>query len=139
MQLKNIYYELIKLINLFIKDIIPFIDKNWESMTSAPRRTKSTWHTTISRSMTRDDVFQSKSENSETLHGLRDLNLEKIGPYNEINKLVLNTSRLNNDIRPNELNGKRGSKRKATDSSFSNSYYGTTNNPSSIYLILFNC
>jgi Set1/Ash2 histone methyltransferase complex subunit ASH2 len=34
-----------------LKDIIPFIDKNWEALTSAPRRVKSTWHATISRSM----------------------------------------------------------------------------------------
>jgi Set1/Ash2 histone methyltransferase complex subunit ASH2 len=33
------------------KEIIPFIDKHWEELTNAPRRVKSTWHSTISRSM----------------------------------------------------------------------------------------
>ena len=33
------------------EDVINFIEKNWESMTTAPRRTRSTWHATVSRSM----------------------------------------------------------------------------------------
>ena len=42
------------------KEIIPFIDKNWDAMTNVPRRSKPTWHATISRSMTREDVFKTK-------------------------------------------------------------------------------
>jgi Set1/Ash2 histone methyltransferase complex subunit ASH2 len=63
------------------KEIIPFIDKNWDAMTSVARRSKPTWHATISRSMTREDVFKTKSESrtSEPLYGLKETALEKIG------------------------------------------------------------
>lgn len=75
------------------RDIIPFIEKNWEAMTSAPRRTKSTWHATISRSMTRDDVFVTQENvTNEHLYSLRDHLLEKVGPFNENIKLVGTTN-----------------------------------------------
>lgn len=105
------------------EEVINFIEKNWESMTTAPRRTRSTWHATVSRSMTREDVFISKSENSESFYGLRDLSLEKIGPYNENLKLILGPSRLNSENRLNMNNDgfyKRGSKRKVNEASYSN-------------------
>ena len=76
------------------------------------------------------------------MHGLRDFNFEKIGPFNEANKLILGTSRLGNDGRQNSdvsnpTSSKRGSKRKANDSTYgNNSYYGTNgNNSSSIEFI----
>lgn len=112
------------------RDIIPFIDQNWEALTNAPRRVKPTWHATISRSMTREDVFQTtqiKGDIAETLHGLKDLSYEKIGPFNDQNKLVLGSSRLANDGRQSaeiSSSSKRGSKRKANDSSSSGSSYG---------------
>ena len=33
------------------KDIIPYIDKHWESLTTMPRRIKLTWHNTIVKTM----------------------------------------------------------------------------------------
>jgi Set1/Ash2 histone methyltransferase complex subunit ASH2 len=105
------------------KEVINFIERNWESMTIAPRRTRSTWHTTVMRSMTREDVFTSKTENSEPYYGLREPALEKIGPYNENLKLILGPTRLNSDSRLNSSNDpqtKRGPKRKASDSAYSN-------------------
>jgi hypothetical protein len=77
-------------------------------------------------------VFQSRTENSEVLHGLRDLNLERIGPFNETNKLSFGTSRLNNETRQTaDLNGKRGSKRKANDPTYGSSSYYDKNDKSS--------
>jgi len=75
------------------------------------------------RSMTREDVFTSKTENSEPYYGLREPALEKIGPYNENLKLILGPTRLNSDSRLNSSNDpqtKRGPKRKASDSAYSN-------------------
>jgi Set1/Ash2 histone methyltransferase complex subunit ASH2 len=74
------------------KEIIPFIDKNWDAMTSVARRSKPTWHATISRSMTREDVFKTKTESrtSEPLYGLKETALEKIGK-NKIDALQLTT------------------------------------------------
>lgn len=115
------------------EDVINFIEKNWESMTTAPRRTRSTWHATVSRSMTREDVFISKIENSEPYYGLRELALEKIGPYNENMKLILGPSRLgstdnrlnSNEAQTQNSSAKRGSKRKVNESSYSN--FNSTN------------
>lgn len=36
------------------KDIVPFIDKNWESLTSMPRRTKNAWHNTVLKTMAKE-------------------------------------------------------------------------------------
>lgn len=33
------------------KEIIPYIDKHWESLTSMPRRIKLTWHNTVAKTM----------------------------------------------------------------------------------------
>jgi hypothetical protein len=48
-------------------------------------------------SQTREDVFMTRIENNEVVHGLREACLDKIGPYNENIKLVLAPSRLNNN------------------------------------------
>ncbi|KAK8758927.1 hypothetical protein V5799_003437, partial [Amblyomma americanum] len=50
------------------KDIIPFIERNWENMTTVARRVKQTWHTTVYKTMTKDtDVFvcEEKNESGE--------------------------------------------------------------------------
>ncbi|XP_077506903.1 set1/Ash2 histone methyltransferase complex subunit ASH2-like isoform X3 [Amblyomma americanum] len=73
------------------KDIIPFIERNWENMTTVPRRVKQTWHTTVYKTMTKDtDVFvcEEKNESGEAtdahpLFGLVLTELEKIGPNYE--------------------------------------------------------
>ena len=40
---KTLYYK--------DKDIIPYIDKHWESLTTMPRRIKLTWHNTVVKTM----------------------------------------------------------------------------------------
>lgn len=73
------------------KEIIPFIEKNWENMTTVPRRVKQTWHTTVYKTMTKDtDVFvcEEKTESGEVTDahpyfGLIVTDVEKIGPSYE--------------------------------------------------------
>jgi hypothetical protein len=96
---------------------------------------------------TREDVFMTRIENDEVVHGLRETSLEKIGPYNENIKLVLAPSRLNNNdnrsipIQQASENGpskslnatnsylssssKRGSKRKTSESSTGQGSYNS--------------
>ncbi|KAK2167631.1 hypothetical protein LSH36_26g15118 [Paralvinella palmiformis] len=64
------------------KDIIPFIEANWENLTTGPRKVKQTWHTTIAKTMMKDSaIFQYKEDSSgETVFGLMNLDLTKIGP-----------------------------------------------------------
>ncbi|XP_064457594.1 set1/Ash2 histone methyltransferase complex subunit ASH2-like [Ornithodoros turicata] len=73
------------------KEIIPFIEKNWEHMTTVPRRIKQTWHTTVYKTMLKDtDIFASeeKSESGEItdaypFFGLALTDLERISPNYE--------------------------------------------------------
>lgn len=120
------------------RDIIPFIDKYWEALTSAPRRVKVTWHATVTRTLSREEVFVTKSENGENIYTLRDLSLEKIGPFNESFKTMTSSSSSKNALGEttslinNSQNGsisgmaKRGSKRKVNDSGAQNFSSGST-------------
>ncbi|XP_050052258.1 set1/Ash2 histone methyltransferase complex subunit ASH2 [Dermacentor andersoni] len=104
------------------KEIIPFIEKNWENMTTVPRRVKQTWHTTVYKTMTKDtDVFvcEEKTESGEVTDahpyfGLILTDLEKIGPNYE--SLVRGSQGRNVDSQVssgNPVPGKgRGTKRK---------------------------
>ena len=40
------------------KEIIPYVDKRWEALTTTQRRVKNTWHTTVSKTLLKTiDVF----------------------------------------------------------------------------------
>ncbi|XP_041364541.1 set1/Ash2 histone methyltransferase complex subunit ASH2-like [Gigantopelta aegis] len=63
------------------KDIIPYIDKNWEDLTTNPRRIKLTWHTTIHKIMAKEsEMFLCDEMMSDTTFGLLNQDLSKIGP-----------------------------------------------------------
>lgn len=34
-----------------LQEIIPFIDKQWENLTTQTRRTKQTWHATVAKTL----------------------------------------------------------------------------------------
>nr|QDF21435.1 set1 Ash2 histone methyltransferase complex subunit ASH2 [Brachionus koreanus] len=114
------------------RDIIPFIDKYWEALTCAPRRVKVTWHATVTRTLSREEVFVTKNENGENIYSLRDLSLEKIGPFNENFKTMTSSSSSKhalgestsfiNNFQNGSSSGmvKRGSKRKVNDSASQN-------------------
>ncbi|XP_076326631.1 set1/Ash2 histone methyltransferase complex subunit ASH2-like isoform X9 [Tachypleus tridentatus] len=73
------------------KEIIPFIEKHWEHMTTMARRVKQTWHTTVHKTMLKDtDIFTCEEcmldgDSSETypLFGLVSQNIKKIAPCYE--------------------------------------------------------
>ncbi|ESN99523.1 hypothetical protein HELRODRAFT_185811 [Helobdella robusta] len=62
-------------------DIIPYIETNWELLTSSPRRVKNTWHSSISKTMLKDpSIFTTKEGGADTTFGLVNEDLSKIGP-----------------------------------------------------------
>ncbi|XP_070544616.1 set1/Ash2 histone methyltransferase complex subunit ASH2-like [Ptychodera flava] len=121
------------------KEIIPFLEKNWEILTTMPRRVRQTWHITMVRTMTKDsDIFVCKErpvdvndESDYPLFGLVDQNLVNIVPHYEPNvklsniyKGVENGQKLpssvsSNGTLPPSFSKSRGAKRKALDSSAS--------------------
>ncbi|XP_064601682.1 set1/Ash2 histone methyltransferase complex subunit ASH2-like [Liolophura sinensis] len=82
------------------KDIIPYIDKHWENLTSMPRRVKLTWHNTVLKTMTKEsEIFVSKEEaNGDYSFSLLNPDLTRIGPGLEALKAVALASR-NSDIK----------------------------------------
>ncbi|CAH1794690.1 unnamed protein product [Owenia fusiformis] len=68
------------------KDVIPYIDKYWEHLTTMPRRTKLTWHSTIAKIMSKDvDIFKCEErENGEMYFSLICEDLSKIAPNYEV-------------------------------------------------------
>ncbi|XP_018314411.1 set1/Ash2 histone methyltransferase complex subunit ASH2 isoform X1 [Mycetomoellerius zeteki] len=68
------------------KDIIPFIDCHWESMTTMPRRATQSWHATIHRALLKDigTLFTMDETSSEgQLFGLASSELTSIKPNYE--------------------------------------------------------
>ncbi|KAK3090741.1 hypothetical protein FSP39_014239 [Pinctada imbricata] len=65
------------------REIIPFIEKQWDHMTTTTRRTKSSWHTTVSRTLGKEsDLFSYSEETLGDPHfGLTDTDLYKAGPH----------------------------------------------------------
>ncbi|XP_067930430.1 set1/Ash2 histone methyltransferase complex subunit ASH2-like isoform X2 [Watersipora subatra] len=64
------------------KDIVPFIDKHWESLTALPRRTKTAWHNTIMKTMSKESELFLHIEElaSDPCYSLRNKDLSVIGP-----------------------------------------------------------
>ncbi|XP_077999260.1 set1/Ash2 histone methyltransferase complex subunit ASH2-like [Glandiceps talaboti] len=119
------------------KEIIPFLEKNWEILTTMPRRVRQTWHITMVKTMIKDsDVFLCKErpddmadESDYPLFGLVDQNLANIVPHYDSNlklsssyKGVENGQKLSSTVSTNgnttsTVSKSRGAKRKALDSS----------------------
>ncbi|XP_048248232.1 set1/Ash2 histone methyltransferase complex subunit ASH2-like isoform X1 [Haliotis rufescens] len=69
------------------REIIPFIDKNWESLTTVSRRTKLTWHTTVFKTMTKEiDLFACDDSTGDFCFSLLTQDLSKIGPNSEVTR-----------------------------------------------------
>ncbi|XP_071808635.1 set1/Ash2 histone methyltransferase complex subunit ASH2-like [Asterias amurensis] len=121
------------------KDLIPFINQNWEALTPMQRRTTTTWHATIVKAMTKDsDIFVCKekpdndgeTEEEYPLFGLVDQDLAKISPNYDPSKQSTSvkgdlsqklssslSSSLNGSSLSSSLGKSRGAKRKGLDSS----------------------
>ncbi|XP_070187573.1 set1/Ash2 histone methyltransferase complex subunit ASH2-like [Littorina saxatilis] len=63
-------------------DIIPFIEKNWDNMTSMTRRTKLTWHKTVQNTMMKEPELYTviPDEGNEAYFALVNQDLTKIAP-----------------------------------------------------------
>jgi len=77
------------------KEIIPYVDKHWEALTTTPRRVKNTWHTTVSKTLLKTmDVFTiDETDLTDLKYGLVNGHLAKIGPnYDTLKSSLLNPS-----------------------------------------------
>ncbi|KAM4035710.1 set1/Ash2 histone methyltransferase complex subunit ASH2 isoform 2-T2 [Anomaloglossus baeobatrachus] len=123
------------------KDIIPFIDKYWESLTTRQRPGKMTWPNSIVKTMTKErDVFLVKEhpdpgskdpEEDYPKFGLLDQDLGNIGPAYDNQRqssAVSSGSGLNGSAAASSAKG-RGAKRKQQDGSSSNATKRTRSDP----------
>lgn len=64
------------------KEIIPFIDANWDILSTMPRRVKNSWHNTVHKTMLKDnDTFMCDNRDpDDILFALRSRDLIKIAP-----------------------------------------------------------
>lgn len=57
-----------------LQEIIPFIDKQWENLTTQTRRTKQTWHATVAKTLVytqiHSDTLQSQKSYLENLFNI---------------------------------------------------------------------
>ncbi|XP_075457330.1 set1/Ash2 histone methyltransferase complex subunit ASH2 isoform X1 [Ascaphus truei] len=110
------------------KDIIPFIDKYWESLTTRQRPGKMTWPNSIVKTMTKErDVFLVKehpdpgskdAEEDYPKFGLLDQDLANIGPAYDNQKqssAVSTGGGLNGSVAASSSAKGRGAKRKQQD------------------------
>ncbi|XP_025113604.1 set1/Ash2 histone methyltransferase complex subunit ASH2-like isoform X2 [Pomacea canaliculata] len=69
-------------------EIIPFIDKNWENLTTMNRRVKLTWHNTVSKTMTKEtDIFAcSLEDGTDSYYTLVNQDLSRIAPSYDVFK-----------------------------------------------------
>nr|XP_011432333.1 set1/Ash2 histone methyltransferase complex subunit ASH2 isoform X1 [Crassostrea gigas] len=99
-------------------EIIPFIDKQWENLTTQTRRTKQTWHATVAKTLSKEtEMFTYKEENLGDPHfGLTLSDLYKVGPYSEILKQSGSVPSVGKSGGFVDSGKGRGYKRKAPDS-----------------------
>ncbi|KAJ6221961.1 hypothetical protein RDWZM_000506 [Blomia tropicalis] len=73
------------------KQILPFIDKNWEYLTTQQRRINYRWHNTVLKTMMNNgDIFLCDNRSEDILFGLRDREFHKIAPnYDKIKNHAL--------------------------------------------------
>jgi Set1/Ash2 histone methyltransferase complex subunit ASH2 len=69
-------------------EIIPFFEENWESLTPLPRRVKTTWHATISKTLSKESDLFMVDENDENLFALKERDLLTIGPMHKAVKNI---------------------------------------------------
>ncbi|XP_052070290.1 set1/Ash2 histone methyltransferase complex subunit ASH2-like isoform X1 [Mytilus californianus] len=98
------------------KDIIPYIDKQWENLTTMARRIKLTWHTTVAKTLSKEDgLFVCTDDNgSDQYFSLIIPDLEKIGPnYDPLKSFQALQPAVKTNIAPEGTGKGRGAKRKA--------------------------
>ncbi|CAH2275224.1 set1 Ash2 histone methyltransferase complex subunit ASH2 isoform X2 [Pelobates cultripes] len=124
------------------KDIIPFIDKYWESLTTRQRPGKMSWPNSIVKTMTKErDVFLVKEhpdpgskdpEEDYPKFGLLDQDLGNIGPVYDSQRqssAVSTGGSLNGSAGASSSAKGRGAKRKQQDGSSANTAKRTRSDP----------
>lgn len=69
------------------REIIPYIEQNWEAMTTMPRRLTQSWYSTVQRSLVKDvNTLFTYEEHPEhgSMYGLFNQDLRQIKPNYEI-------------------------------------------------------
>ncbi|KAI1711928.1 set1/Ash2 histone methyltransferase complex subunit ash-2 [Ditylenchus destructor] len=69
-------------------EVIPYFDENWENITPFARRTKTTWHQTILKTLSKETDLFVADPNNETSFALKERDLFTIGPQHEAVKLI---------------------------------------------------
>ncbi|KAK0393664.1 hypothetical protein QR680_000342 [Steinernema hermaphroditum] len=83
------------------QDIIPFFEREWENLTSMPKRKKDSWHQTIQNALEKHpDLFVQRGKD-DLYFKLKENDLRKIGPFLDavryINRRPNNTQSNQND------------------------------------------
>lgn len=52
-----------------LQEIIPFIDKQWENLTTQTRRTKQTWHATVAKTLVYTQFHSDTLQSQKLLFG----------------------------------------------------------------------
>lgn len=71
------------------KDIVPYFDENWESLTNIPRRVKTSWHQTLQKTLMKETELFAVHPDDENKFALKEKNLLDIGPLLESIKKVV--------------------------------------------------
>uniref|UniRef100_A0A914Y6U6 B30.2/SPRY domain-containing protein n=1 Tax=Panagrolaimus superbus TaxID=310955 RepID=A0A914Y6U6_9BILA len=65
------------------KEIVPFFEENWESLSNFPRRVKNSWHQTIQKTLAKETELFTINPENELEFALNERNLLDIGPLLE--------------------------------------------------------
>jgi Set1/Ash2 histone methyltransferase complex subunit ASH2 len=70
------------------KEIIPFMESYWESITTLARKQTNTWHATIHKTLqTHPNLFLCQETSSDIMYGLNDTDLTNIKPQYDSSKV----------------------------------------------------
>lgn len=72
-------------LNIMSQEIIPYIDKNWENLTTVARRVKLTWHNTVYKTLVSLQLFFLK------INSIRICTYENVSLYVNVYVLLLCT------------------------------------------------
>uniref|UniRef100_A0A1I7ZT62 B30.2/SPRY domain-containing protein n=1 Tax=Steinernema glaseri TaxID=37863 RepID=A0A1I7ZT62_9BILA len=122
-------------------DIIPFFEREWDNLTSMPKRKKDSWHQTIQNALEKHpDLFVQRSS-KELYFKLKENDLRKIGPFLDAVRYInrrpnASQNNQNDDADENEGPKTRGAaKRKNAEGGGGGSKkQKTTNDYASVYI-----
>lgn len=70
------------------KEVIPYFEDHWESLSPLPRRVKNTWHATIAKTLNACTELFVVNEENENEFALQEQDLLTIGPMHSAVKQV---------------------------------------------------